>query len=130
MGKLTASSRQCPDCLQFHPVNNSKAHVTVRFKIGGLIKEFCPSCTALHRFQLAEWLMKEDKEIRTIPEFNIKTKRRVLVVLTDPADYEGEDPHAVNVTGGIDMTHPEALLNPSSGLIQPEGLLMAPHKKG
>ena len=48
---------------------------------------------------------------------------RPAIVLTDPADYEGEDPHVVEVSGGP-STPSSTLELPSSGLIQPEDQIL------
>lgn len=91
MGKLKLTSKKCPGCTQFYQPKDSGARIAIRFRIAGSDMEYCPSCSARERFKLEVWLASEKKQMRTVPQFNTKTKKRTLVILTDPQDYR-DDP--------------------------------------
>lgn len=113
MGAFKPTFKKCPGCNQFSlPTKDSKSRVGLRFRIAGKDVEYCESCSARERFKLQQWLMTENKSIRTVPMFDPKTRRRTLVVLTDPQDYV-EDPNA-------------STEGPNQNTVGEEGLLLAP----
>lgn len=88
MGKLKTLASRCPGCLTYYEPKESRDRVAVRVRVAGRDLAFCPSCLAGERYKLEQWLVSQNKSIRSLPLFDPRTKRKTLVILTDTKDYE------------------------------------------
>ena len=102
-------------CASLFNPRDSGARVAVRFRILGQDLALCPECEGRKRFETVSWLSKEDKELRTVPQYDPRTKRRTLVILTDPDDYKNATPTAGGTLGNSELRVPtEAAMKESA----------------